>query len=265
MVIILLNIERVDCIWQEIKERKVVHVKNLAEKHYASPSTIRRDLNYLAKEGLIRRTYGGAVLIENSSSEIPFQARVTQNKAEKDIIAELAAQMVPNGCFLLLDSSSTVARLVKNLHGVGDLTVLTTSAQLSLDCLKYLPNTAVYCSGGVMNPYTRSFIGESAHRRIKEFRPDILFFSARAISFDDGITDVNEENTSIIQLMIESARKSVFLCDTSKFDKTSYRVICDIGGIDCIVTNDRPPERWLQHLKSVGVEAVYPNSTKESL
>ena len=71
----MLNIERADYILQELRTRKAVYVNDLAKRYYVSPSTIRRDLNVLEKEGLVRRTYGGAMLVEHvylSSEKYPI-------------------------------------------------------------------------------------------------------------------------------------------------------------------------------------------------
>jgi DeoR/GlpR family transcriptional regulator of sugar metabolism len=254
----MLNFERLDYIMQELRQRKFVKVDELAEKYYVSPSTIRRDLNTLAREGIVRRTYGGATLIEHPSSEIPFQVRRNDRTSEKNTIGQLAAAMVRDDQFLCLDATTTAAYMVRHLTDKKNLKIMTTSAQIALDCIDQLTSAQVYCTGGWMNSYLRGFTGEAARQRIAEFRPDILFFSARSLSLDDGITDVNEEDVFMKQQMLKSCRKAVFLCDHKKFDQTSYRVICDYDAIDCLVTDKRPPDVWLHTLESAGVEVVYP-------
>lgn len=255
----MLNIERVDYIMQELREKKTVYVNDLATRYYVSPSTIRRDLNVLEKEGLIRRTYGGAMLIEHESSEIPFVVRQNENRLEKNIMGMLAAKLVRNDQFVFLDSTSTVAHMVKYLAGKDNLKILTTSAEIALDCLDNL-SAQVYCTGGWMSSFSRGFIGEAARQRIADFRPDLLFFSARSISLEDGITDVNEEDVYMKQQMLGSCRESVFLCDDTKFDKTSYRIICGIDSVDYLVTNKRPSDRWLNRLADLRVKVLYPEA-----
>jgi len=247
-----------DYILQELRERKFVRVDELAEKYYVSPSTIRRDLNALAQEGLVRRIYGGAALIEHPSSEIPFQVRKSERQTEKDIICQLAAEMIRDDQFIFIDATSTAAYLVRHLKGKKNLKIMTNSAQIALDCIDQLASAKVYCTGGWMNAFLRGFVGEAARQRIAEFRPDILFFSARSLSLEDGITDVNEEDVFMKQQMLRSCRKAVFLCDHSKFDKTSYRVICDYDAIDCFITDKRPSDLWLHRLESAGVDVLFP-------
>lgn len=257
-----MNLERIDYILQELRQKKAVYVKQLAEKYFVSPSTIRRDLTALEKKGLIRRTYGGAVLKEHPSSEIPYFIRKSENQVAKDIIAELAADLVIADQFIFLDPTSSAAYMVRHLHDKASLKILTNSAQIALDCLDKLPSAQVFCTGGWMNSFSRGFTGETARQRIAEFHTDLLFFSARSVSLKKGITDVNEEDIYLKQEMLKGARKSVFLCDNSKFDKVSYRTVCDIDKIDYLVTNQRPSDLWLNRLESLGVEVIYPECTE---
>lgn len=254
----MLKLERTDGIFQQLRIKKAVRVNQLAKEYFVSPSTIRRDLEILEKEGLIRRTYGGAVLIEHPSSEIPYFIRKNENQVAKDIMCELAADLVAEDQFVFLDVTSTAAFMVPHLASKANLKILTNSAQIALDCLEQLPSARIYCTGGWMSSFSRGFIGESARQRIAEFRTDLLFFSARYISLEDGITDVNEEDVYLKREMIKNTRKVVLLCDDSKFDRTSYRKVCDFSEVDYLVTNQRPSDQWIHHLEAQDVEVIYP-------
>lgn len=254
----MLNLERLEYILQELKQKKAVYVNQLAAKYFVSPSTIRRDLDLLEKEGLLRRTYGGAMLIEHQSSEIPYFVRKSENQTAKNLICELAADLVAEDQFIFLDVTSSVAFMVPHLKNKANLKVLTNSAQIALDCLDQLHSAHIFCTGGWMSSFSRGFVGETARQRIAEFHTDLAFFSARSISLEHGITDVNEEDVYLKQQMIKGSRAAVFLCDSTKFDKTSYRQVCKIEDIDYLVTNERPSAQWLEHLETLGVEVIYP-------
>ena len=255
----MLNIERLDYIMNELQEKKSVYVSDLAKKYYVSPSTIRRDLDQLEKEGVVRRTYGGCVLIERQSSEIPFQFRINEQLTEKDIIASLAAKLVQDGMFIFLDSTSTTSHLVKFLAEHRNLKILTTSAQIALDCLDHLP-AQIYCTGGWMSTYSRGFYGESARSRIEEFYTDFSFFSVRGISFERGIADVNEDDVFMKQTILKNCRKSVLLCDHTKFGLTSYRTVCDFSKIDYLITDKQPEDAWMELLEKNHVTVIYPKA-----
>lgn len=260
----MLNLERLEYILKEIQEKKTVYVNQLAAKYYVSPSTIRRDLSALEKEGLIRRTYGGGVLLEKQSSEIPYLLRKNENQKAKDIICCLAAELVKDEMYLFLDTTTTVANMVNFLEKKSNLKILTTSAQIALDCLDRL-NAQIFCTGGWMSGISRGFIGEAARSRIKDFYTDILFFSVRSISLEKGLTDVNEEDIYLKQTMLKNCRKSVLLADSSKFNKNSYRTVCGLKGIDYLVTNEKPSEKWLSALEKAEVKLIYPGKQEKRM
>lgn len=254
----IMGLERIDFIREQLKSKKVVYVNQLAEKLFVSPSTIRRDLGHLEKEGLVRRFYGGAKLMEHPSNEIPFFTRKEENLAAKEIIAELAADLVADNQVISLDATTTAATLPRFLHNKENLKIITTSAQIALDCLDLLLPARIFCTGGWLSATSRGFTGETTRMRIAEYYTDLAFFSARAFSWENGITDVNEEDVCLKQEMIRRTRKAVFLCDHTKFDQISYRLVCGAAELDCLVTDRRPSDEWLKRLESAGVEVIFP-------
>ncbi len=258
----MLNIERVDYILKELRLKKAVLVSQLAKQYSVSPSTIRRDFASLEKEGVLRRTYGGAMLIEHQSNEIPYSIRTYENKQEKNIIGKLAARLVRDDMYISMDCTSTVSHMVKFLDKKNNLKILTNSAQLALDCLDNLSSAQVCCTGGWLNTFARGFTGEAARQRIADFTCDLLFFSARSISLESGVTDVNEEDVCIKKQMLQSARKAIFLCDSSKFNRTSYRVFCGLKDIDCLVTNEKPSDEWMEAFQKANVKVLYPKENE---
>jgi DeoR/GlpR family transcriptional regulator of sugar metabolism len=253
----MLNVERLDYVIEELKSKRAVYVKQLAKKFYVSESTIRRDLNQLEKDGYLRRTCGGAVISDQKNNETPFAIRKIEKHQEKDCMGALASMLVKDDMFILLDSSSTVMHMMKYLSHKNNLRIITTSAQIALNCMD-LPNTQVFCSGGWMNTYSGGFFGETAKQSIEGYITDILFISARAISMEHGVTDISEEETEIRHTMLKKAKKVVLLCDSSKFDQVSFKHVCDLSRIDCLVTEIKPSNLWMETLKKMGVKVLYP-------
>lgn len=256
----MLNLERVEYIIRELQEKKAVLVNDLSKKYNVSPSTIRRDFSQLEAEGMLRRTYGGAVLIEQHNTEIPYAVRSYENKAAKNTIGKLAASLVKDDMFILLDGTSTTASMIKYLKGKNNLKIVTNSAQASLDCLDILPSAEICCTGGWMNTFNRSFLGTAAQERLTNFTCDFLFFSARSLSMEKGITEVNDEDASMKMQMLKSCRHAIFLCDSSKFDLVSYLHVCDVSKIDCVITNEKPTAHWISFFQREKVRLIYPKS-----
>ena len=253
----MLNLERMEYVWKEIQEKKTVYVDQLAKKYYVSPSTIRRDLGELEKQGLIRRTYGGGILVEKESSEIPYQVRKNEKRDAKDAISRLGADLVGDGMYISMDTTTTVASIVRHLQSKTDLKIITTSAQTALECLDHL-TAQIYCTGGWMSSISRGFTGEAARSRLEEFYTDFLFLSGRSVSMDKCLMDVNEEDVFLKQTMIKNTRHTVLLCDSSKMNTYSYRQVCNWSQIEYMITEKKPSEDWLSTLSEFGVKVLYP-------
>ena len=258
----MLSLERMDAILRELQDHNAILVADLARRLFVSPSTIRRDLALLEREGLLRRTHGGAMAVTRQSSEIPLSMRTGERRAEKAAMGRLASRLVRDDMFLALDATTTAASLLPFLARYQSIKILTPSAQLALDALE-LPNVQVCCTGGWLHKYSRSFIGEAARERMAAFNCDIAFFSARSADLQVGITDVNEEEVYVIQQMLEGSRRRVFLCDHTKLDHVSCRKLWPLSKIDCLITDQRPPEPWVLALADQGVRLLYPDSEKE--
>lgn len=223
-----------------IKKHKSVLVKPLAAELFINEATIRRDLNTLENTGLIKRTYGGAILIEGLDAEIPFFARETSQTEEKDIIGMMAADLVKDGDTIILDSSSTALRMIKYLMPKKNLKVITNGAKTAF-LLTKLNDCTIYCTGGKMRENSLSFIGLSAIEFIKNFYADICFFSCRSLSADAGLTDSSEEEALLRRVMISSSNKSVLLLDSSKINTRSFYKICDTEKITHILCDKLLP------------------------
>ncbi|MEZ4680136.1 MAG: DeoR/GlpR family DNA-binding transcription regulator [Caldilineaceae bacterium] len=99
-----------------IGKRSRVSVDYLADYFGVSHSSIRRDLSQLHEEGLLTRTYGGAVAVNGHALvEPPFCERKVANFEEKDRIGRAAAQLVDNGETIFVDGGTTTECMVPYL------------------------------------------------------------------------------------------------------------------------------------------------------
>jgi len=252
----MFTLERQQKIMEHIKENKKATVTELAEKYFNSEATIRRDLDALQAQGVIKRTYGGAIWLEGLDSEIPLYMREGEFKHEKETIAQLAAGMVKDGDVIILDSSSTTHEMVKFLRGKKNITVLTNGAKTALSLASLHIN--VFSTGGKMRENSLSYIGDIAKISIKNFCANKLFFSCRAISSTYGLLDSSIEEAELRRYMMAQSQSSILLCSDDKFEKSSFYHICDINRINCLVTNSLPPEPILGQIKEYGVQIITP-------
>lgn len=253
----MFTIERQQGIMNLLKSKQSITVTELSKTFFIGEATIRRDLEKLEKKGLLKRTYGGAILIDGLDSEIPLSVREIEQKDAKDIIGHLAAQMVENNDIVIMDSSSTVLKMVQHLKGHKHLTVITNGAKTAVELGEML-HIKVYSTGGTLRENSLSYIGEIAKRSIDNFYANTLFFSCRSISMYKGLSDVSEDEAELRKFMIKSCKKAILLCDSSKFEKITFAKICNLDEIDYIVTEKKPSSQWMDYFAANGVNVIYP-------
>lgn len=255
----MLGFERMNYIMRELELNKSVTINELAEKYNVSPSTIRRNLNELAREGIVKRTYGGAVLLDRQGHEIPYQIREVENPNEKLIIAELAAKFVRDDSCIFMDSTSTVRNLIRFLTEKKNLKIITNSILVTTEALQTL-DAQIYCTGGWAHGMSMGFVGEDCRRQALGFYVDTLFMSVYAVDLKKGVTGVNEDNTFLRRELIKNSQKTILLVDHSKLGRVAYRKICDLKDIDYIITDRKPSAEWISKLQEENVELIYPGS-----
>lgn len=239
----MLKIEREQEILNTLQGTGYISVRQLSDKLYTSESTVRRILAMLESKGLIRRTYGGAELLENHTHAASFRARTGQNIAAKQEIARKASQIVPDGSILFLDQSTTSYYLADELRKKNSLSVVTNNIEIA--GLLAQTEFEIYVSGGRLSPQMRMcLVGEDAHRIFGEINADFAFFSAKSISEDGIISDCNREEICVRNAMLKHAACRVFLCDSTKFGSHSGYRQCSLSDLDVLISEGDNAKRY---------------------
>lgn len=234
-----------------LKENGHTSVHTLCQTLFLSEATVRRCLAELARRGLIRRTHGGAALLENYTHVSPFRSRIILNSAAKREIAEKAAALVPDGSILFLDQSSTAFYLAEKLTEKTALTVITNNIEIAA-CLSQT-NFDVFLSGGQLCRDARMcLVGADAQETFRQFHADFAFFSTRSLSDSGVLSDCNREEIHVRNAMLKNAACRVFLCDSSKFATTSGHIQCSLSDVDMLISEGTAASRYAPdngHLK----------------
>ena len=257
----MLAVERRKIILQKVHQEKKVIVSELSKEFEVSEETIRRDLERLAEEGHVIKSYGGAVINEIGSIDLPFNVRWKSNSLGKKKIAELINQEINDGDHIFLDASTTAVFIAKNIKQKKHLTVITNSIENLLE-LSDVSGWDIISTGGLLKPGSMSLLGRKAAECIERYNADKVFFSCKGIDIMKGVTESHDETASVKQSMIESAKKVYLTVDSSKFGKVGFANICKLSKIDVIVTDKKPEDRWLDTLNELGVECIYPQEDK---
>ena len=232
----MLETERLEEILTHLRQRHTTTVAALAKRLYVSEATIRRDLTELERQGLVKRVYGGAVLVQSTQAEVPMMQRAHQNSRSKAQIAAMAVKHLQNGQTIFLDASSTVMHLVKHLDSVQSLTIITNGVKTAIE-LQSLNQHTVYCTGGRMLHNSSAYVGAYAEDFIRNFNADVFFFSSRGVSESGLITDSSCDENHIRRVMFDHSRKHIFLCDQSKIGHAYSYNLCPLQQVDEFITN----------------------------
>jgi DeoR/GlpR family transcriptional regulator of sugar metabolism len=232
----MLAAERQARIAHQISHQRSVTVSELSQQFSVSDMTIRRDLQRLEEEGLLVRTYGGAVA-HLPEQDAAFGVREQSQPEEKEAIARVAASLVNPGDTVILDAGTTTARVARHLHGRTGLTVITTSLHVLRE-LGADDQITLIAAGGTVRPATLSFVGSWAEEMLSQFHADLLFLAATAIDLERGLFNSNVFEIGVKQQMIRSARRVILVADHTKFGGQSTAKIAELADVHCVIADD---------------------------
>lgn len=206
-----------------------VSVSMLAKTLFVSEMTIRRDLNEMEKDGLIKRYRGGAVLI-SVREQMPITQRFFVDESEKIYLSKKAINFLNNDLTIFIDSSSTCQYIIPYINRFKNITVITNSVNALLIASKsQIPCILI---GGKYYSQDMCFVGSIAEQYANEYNVDVAFFSSLGLSEDGIISDNDIEQTMIRKIIMSHSKKNVFLFEKNKIKKTYAYTVCHKTDVD---------------------------------
>ena len=252
----MLAIERRNRTMEKLQAEKKVVVSELSKLFGVSEETIRRDLEKLENEGLVTKSYGGAVLNESTNIDLPFNIRKNRNVDKKLKIADLMAERIHDGDMLMLDASSTAVFIAKKIKDRKNMTIITNSIEITLE-LADMHDWHVLSTGGIVKEGSLALVGPHTDQMIKCFHVDKAIVSCKGLDLEKGITDSNEMHAETKKTMFASANEKILAIDSTKFDRISFTKIGELKDIDMIITDKDPGEQWRTQFEKMGIECIY--------
>jgi DeoR/GlpR family transcriptional regulator of sugar metabolism len=228
-------------------------LEELARHVEASASTVRRDLAVLESGGGVRRTHGGARVVNPRSDEFIFTARDTHQLAEKEAIGRLCAELIQPRQSVIIDAGTTVYHVARNLESKRPQIITNSLPVANLYASANLVEVVV--SGGVIYPRLGVLVGPLAVESFSRMHADVAVMSAGGITLE-GVTNSHGLLIEIQRAMMSAARRVVFCLDHTKFGRKSISFLCALDGIHTIVTDSAAPEELVQALKDAGREVL---------
>lgn len=266
----MLPLQRKQLLIDYLADKGVATMRELSDRFGVSEMTIRRDLNALEQENVIRRSHGGAVYLgaraepgldeqgqDGTGQEEPeLTDKQAHNRDVKERLAAYAAQrFVGEGDIVAMENGTTVSYMVDCLGGMNELTLLTNG----LDTLnRFRPyagerRSAIVC-GGILREKSGTFVGPLAEEFFSRYQADTLFLSALGYTPEIGFTDPNLMDTQVKIAMIRAARRVVMLLDSSKIGKRFFAPVAALKDIDVFVTDADISREDRELIESSGVE-----------
>ncbi|MEU7028518.1 DeoR/GlpR family DNA-binding transcription regulator [Streptomyces sp. NPDC015232] len=243
----LLAEQRRALILDEVRRRGGVRVNELTRRLNVSDMTVRRDLDALARQGMVAKVHGGAVpVVEASAHEPGFEAKSVLELGAKEEIARAAARMVRPGTAIALSGGTTTFALARQLLDVPELTVVTNSvrvadvfheAQQSGAGGEARPGAAtVVLTGGVRTP-SDALVGPVADQAIRSLHFDALFLGVHGISVEAGLSTPNLAEAETNRRLVRAARRVVVVADHTKWGTVGLSSFAALDEVDALVTD----------------------------
>jgi DeoR/GlpR family transcriptional regulator of sugar metabolism len=249
------NREIINAVRDAVLKAGSSRVADLAAELGVSEVSIRKSLDELDREGIIRRFHGEARIYDGD--DIPFRMHIRY--AEKQAIAERAAALVEPGDTILLEAGSAIAMFAERIKDLRGLTVITSNLFIARSFRG--SKLRVIILGGLYQEESESLVGPAVCEAIRSIGFSKSFIGVSGFTIADGfmLNDIAraEVTRSILERGPECRAKSWILTDSSKFGASHAAVVCsDLSLVTGVVTDPGIPEIFQRHLEASGVEVL---------
>ena len=219
----------------------------------ASESSVRRDLDVLERQGVLKRVYGGAVPVQPPGNTFEFAVEQERLSDEKSRIARVTAGLIEDGQTVILDGGSTVAAVAQELAG-RSLHVVTNSLPIA-EALESKRNVELTLTGGYLDPRIRVMLGPLCEQMLSLIRADVVIMGIGSVS----VAGFSNNNTLVVgseQKMIEIANKLIIVADHTKFGRSAMIPVTQLEVADVVVSDTGLDPDYVSLLRDKGVEVL---------
>jgi DeoR family transcriptional regulator, aga operon transcriptional repressor len=251
----MLSEERRREIVEMLQQDGRVLVGDLARRFRTSLITIRKDLEFLHHQGQLERTHGGALPVRTGAvRDNSLQEKERLHRQEKIRIAAAATRMIGKGQVIILDSGTTTTAIARSCRHMKSLTIITNATNIAAE-LADSP-VEVILTGGVLRRNSYSLVGPLAEESLRKLSADLLFLAVDGFDVRYGLTTPNLLEARVNRAMAESARRTVVVCDSSKFGRRSLSLILPTSAVHETITDKNIPRHDLKALRKAEVEVT---------
>jgi DeoR/GlpR family transcriptional regulator of sugar metabolism len=224
----------------QVRRHGGVRVSDLTALLEVSDMTVRRDLEELARQGLVEKVHGGAVAAGLSAEEPGFEVKSGRERREKAAVARAAAGLVRPGQAVAIGAGTTTWALATLVAEVPGVTVVTNSVRVA-DAFTPGARAAgqtVVLTGGVRTP-SDALVGPLADAAIRSLNVDLLFLGVHGMDPGPGFTTPNLAEAETNRAFLAHARRSVIVTDHTKWRTVGLCAFAPLSAADVLVTDER--------------------------
>jgi DeoR family transcriptional regulator of aga operon len=250
--------ERDTAIVEQVLREGAVSVEALARGLGVSLSTVRRDLAQLERQGLVRRTHGGAeaaspLLYEPFRHDSSFQEQEGRHAGEKRRIGLAAAELVRDGEAIGLTAGTTATQVARSLRHRKGITVVTNTVNVAME-LCNREELSVYVTGGYLRGGWFSLVGAPAARGAGELFLDKIFIGVNAIDAERGLSCLHPDEAAINRALVAQARERIVVADRSKLGRVVRCLICPTSEVRMLITDRDASDEQVRPFAAQGIE-----------
>ena len=222
-------------------------VGEAAERFNVSTETIRKDIVFLDKEGIAKKSHGGAI-VSSEMLEKPLSQKEIENANSKSKIALEALKLIPSQGVIVLDAGSTTLALAKLLALGKGLTIFTNSVLVT----QVLANSEnkLFSFGGMIRSSSLAIVGKWANEEISSINADISFIGTDGFKGLSGPATASYEEAEFKKNIVASSKKTVILSDSTKFSNSSLFEFCKWENVDALITDKFAPVEMISALRN---------------
>lgn len=233
-----------------------LRVEELADQLKVTSMTVRRDLSAMEEEGLLLRTHGGCSLQSPMVRNLNFSEKDAKCAAQKAAIAQEAVKHIPPNSRIYIDTGTTALHFARSLPADLKLQIFTNNLRVAMDLFSRDGfNIMVY--GGELNKTNPDLTGETALFRVQEYNLDVAVLGADAVDTTTGeVFAADIPTANLDRVAQKKAMRTIFLSDSSKFNKRSFAVVAQLGAGTLLITDSGISQEDLGLLRRTGAEII---------
>jgi DeoR family transcriptional regulator of aga operon len=251
----MLSEERRREILELLQSEGRVLVGDLSKRFHTSLITIRKDLQALHHLGQLERTHGGALPVKTGALyDRTIREKERLHRREKLRIAAAAAEMIRQGQVVILDSGTTTTAIAKACRHFKNLTIITNATNVAEELAG--TSVEVILTGGTLRKNSFSLVGPLAEESLHRLSADLLFLAVDGFDVRYGLTTPNLLEARVNRAMAEAARRTIVVCDSSKFGRRSLSLILPTSAVHETITDRNISKKDLKALRAAHVDVT---------